>query len=292
MKHYQSHITRWKRNTLAFCVFILAVCCEDSINLDLPLGAERIVISGWITNLEEPYTVSVSRTVGFNDQTTDPGISGAEVYVLDRFSNRFDFVETNESGTYHSNASELVGTPGNAYVLHVNISGGSQYASAWEVLNAVSDLDTVFFDTAFDPELPITDPNAKVYFTKGAINDIPNVRNFYRWKMYINDTLKNKPEEIVIFDDKFTNGNVFETKVTDVFLKSGDKLKLEQWSLSQRAFDYYSLLISQISSDQIGPSTPPSTVKGNIFCLDDQEELVLGYFGASEITVKYAEVTP
>ena len=110
--------------------------------------------------------------------------------------------------------------------------------------------------------------------------------------MFVNDTLKNRPEEIVIFDDKFTNGNVFETKVTDIFLKSGDKLKLEQWSLTQQAYDYYSLLISQISSDQIGPSTPPSTVKGNIYCPSNPDELVLGYFGASEITVKYAEVNP
>jgi len=268
------------------------MCCEDSINLDLPVGSARVVISGWITNMEESHTVSVSRIVGFNDQTTNPGISGAEVYVLDRFSNRFDFTETNVTGIYKSNANELIGVTGNAYVLHVNIQGGSQYVSSWEVLNAVSELDTVFFDTSFDPQLPLTDPNAKIYLTKGSIRDIPNVRNFYRWKMYINDTLKNKPEEIVIFDDKFTNGNIFETKVTDVFLKSGDKLKLEQWSLTQQAYDYYSLLISQISSDQIGPNTPPSVLKGNILCLDNKDELVLGYFGASEITVKYAEVKP
>jgi len=292
LKQQYAHISNLIRNTVVTGLLVLLVCCEDSINLDLPLGSERIVISGWITNLEEPYTVSVSRTVGFNDQTTKPGISGAEVYVVDRFSNRYDFLETSHTGIYQSNQNEFKGTPGNAYILHVNIEDGSEYYSSWEVLNAVPDLDTVFFETFFNPELPITDPNSKVYFTKGSIDDIPVVRNYYRWKMYINDTLRSRPEELVIFDDKFTNGNVFETKVTDILLKSGDKLKLEQWSLSQGAFDYYSLLVSQIKNDQVGPNTPPSTVKGNIYCLGDPEELVLGYFGASEITVKYAEVSP
>jgi len=85
---------------------------------------------------------------------------------------------------------------------------------------------------------------------------------------------------------------LFETKVTEILLKSNDSLRLEHWSLSKRAFDYYTLLISQISNDQIGPSTRATAVRGNIRSLTDSEELVLGYFGASEIIVKRAKVTP
>ena len=93
MKNHHTYISNVYKCITVFGLLVLIVCCEDSINLDLPLGSERVVITGWITNLEESYSVSVSRTVGFNDQTTKPGISGAEVYVVDRFSNRYDFVE-------------------------------------------------------------------------------------------------------------------------------------------------------------------------------------------------------
>ena len=266
--------------------------CVDSVNLDLPLGTERIVIGGWITTNNEPYEISVTRTIGFNDQDSNSGISGAEVYVLNRLSERFDFLESNDKGVYKSVPNELLGQTGERYTLYVNLKNDSQYVSSSEFLQTVPELDTLFFGTSFDPVLPISDPDAKVFFAKGRIVDTPNVRNYYRWKMYINDTLRNKPEELVIFNDKFTNGNLFETKVTDILLKLNDSLRLEHWSLSKRAFDYYSLLISQISNDQIGPSTRATAVRGNMRSLTDPEELVLGYFGASDIIVKSAKVRP
>lgn len=271
-------------------VLVLLLGCEAPIDLELPEGQPRMVISGWVTTDQRAYTVSVTRTVGFNDNTTNPGISRAEVYVLDRSSSRYDFIESTDLGIYRSNPNEFTGIAGEAYQLHVKLPDGSEYISDREILQPVPSLDTVFFDTSFDPTLPITDPDAKVYFVKGSIADIPNVKNFYRWKMYINDTLKDKPEELVIFDDKFTDGNTFEAKVTDILLKNGDQLKLEQWSLTEGAFDFYSLLVSQISSDQIGPSTPPSAVTGNMRNINDPDDIVLGYFGASEVVVKTAEV--
>ncbi|MEQ9286503.1 MAG: DUF4249 domain-containing protein [Cyclobacteriaceae bacterium] len=271
-------------------IWALILGCEEPIDLVLPEGQPRVVISGWVTTDKRAYTVSVTRTVGFNDHTTDPGVTGAEVYVLDRSSRRYDFSESAKRGIYLSDPDQFTGVPGEAYQLYVNLPDGAEYVSNREILHSVPNLDTVFFDTSFDPTLPITDPDAKVYFVKGSIADIPNVKNFYRWKMYINDTLKDKPEELVIFDDKFTDGNTFEAKVTDILLKNGDQLKLEQWSLTEGAFDFYSLLVSQISSDQIGPSTPPSAVTGNMRNINDPDDIVLGYFGASEVVVKTAEV--
>lgn len=287
---FKTHISKC---ILAFFLGLMILsACVDTVNLHLPLGTERTVIGGWITTNDEPYFISVARTIAFNDQDSDPGVSGAEVYVLNRLSERFDFNESSKNGYYESDPNEFVGKEGERYTLYVNLKDGSQYVSSSEFLQAVPELDTLFFGTSFDPILPVSDPEAEVFFAKGRIIDTPNVRNYYRWKMYINDTLRNKPEEFVIFNDKFTNGNIFETKVTDVLLKSSDSLRLEHWSLSKRAFDYYSLLISQISSDQIGPSTRATAVRGNIRSLTDQEELVLGYFGASDVFVKGAKVRP
>ena len=282
----------WKSFLIGVFSSAFLISCVDSVDLDLPLGTERVVIGGWITTDNQPYEISVTRTIGFNDIDSDAEISGAEVYVLNRFSERFDFLESNKKGIYVSDPNEFLGETGERYTLYVNLKNGSRYVSASEFLQTVPELDTLFFGTSFDPVLPVSDPNAKVFFAKGRIVDTPVVRNYYRWKMYVNDTLRNKPEEFVIFNDKFTNGNLFETKVTEILLKSNDSLRLEQWSLSKRAFDYYSLLISQISNDQIGPSTRATAVRGNMRSLTDSEELVLGYFGASEIIVRGAKVIP
>ena len=271
-------------------IFFAFQACVYSVDLELPPGEERVVIGGWITTNKEPYVISVTRTVGFNDQKTDPGITGAEVYVLNRLSERFNFMESTKKGVYIYNLEELVGKAGEKYTLYVNLNDESQYVSSSELLQSVPELDTLFFGTSFNPELPISYPEAKVFFAKGRIVDTPFVRNYYRWKMFINDTLRNKPEEFVIFNDKFTDGNLFETKVTDILLKKNDSLRVEHWSLSKGAFDYYTLLISQISDDQIGPSTRATAIRGNIRSVSDSEELVLGYFGASEIIVKRAKV--
>ncbi len=266
--------------------------CEEPADLDLPLGEPRMVISGWITNKEEPYTVSVTQTIGFNDQSTDPGVEGAEVYVTDRLSRRFDFNPTTQKGIYQSDPNTLTGIPGEAYILHVVLPDGKEFVSEREVLQPVPKLDTVFYGTSFDPTLPITDPNAKVFFAKGTIEDIPDIRNFYRWKMYVNDTLKNLPGEVVIFNDKFTDGRTFELKVTDILMKEGDELRVEQLSLTESAYDYYALLIALLDNAQVGPNTPPSAIRGNIRCVGEPDELVLGYFGASQIIEKTIRIGP
>lgn len=261
--------------------------CEEIVNLDLPTGPERVVISGWITNEVQPYEIHITKTNAFDDQRPNPALSGAEVYVIDRLSVRYDFREIGETGIYVSDPRELVGQPGNAYTLHVILADGGEYVSKQETLHPVPALEPLSFDSFLDPITSV--PN---YFVKGFINDVADIRNFYRWRVFVNGDLKNRPEEIIVFSDKFTDGNRFENRAANISLAAMDTVYLEHRSLSEGAFDYYELLVSQTRSQFGGINTPPAIVHGNLSNISNESEVVLGYFGASEITTHQIIVNP
>ena len=264
--------------------------CEESVNLDLPKGTPRVVIGGWISDEAVPYRITVSQTIGFNDQETDPAIQARNVYVTDNFSNRYDFEHTQEQGVYESDPLDFVGVVGRRYTLHVIFFDETRFQSTTETLQKVSQLDTIFFEPSFDPEFVIDDPRASIFLIRGRIDDIPNVENYYQWKVYVNDTLRSRPEELIIFNDKFTDGNFFETRITNLFLKQKDTVRIEHSSISEQAFDFYSLLISQTQSNRVGPGSLPTPVVGNMGNVTNPQEMVLGYFGASQIQTRVAIV--
>lgn len=274
-------------STIYMCLFAATFSCEEIVRLELPDGEERIVISGWVTNEDAAYQVAITKTISFDDQRPNPGVTGAEVYVTDRIDIRYDFTEGEMLGVYESDPSVFRGIPGNAYVLHVILEDGTEYISAREVLNSVSTLEPITFSSFQDPISNI--PN---YFVKGVIDDVPSVRNFYRWKMFVNGTLRNTPDDIIIFNDKFTDGNRFENRASNITLSAQDEVFLEHWSMSEGAHDYYELLVSQTKLSFGGTNAPPSIVHGNLVNANDEDELVLGYFGASEITSQQINIDP
>ena len=282
--NFHSIIRKLKHVTLLVGIYLFS--CEEVVDLDLPTGEKLIVISGWITNQPGPYEVTITETIGFNNQNPNPGVGGAQVFTTDRLGIRYDFTETENVGVYRSDPDDLRGIPGNAYVLHVILEDGTEYASDQQVLNPVPDLEDVSIDSFLD--VINSEPN---FFVKGFILDEPSIRNFYRWRVFVNGNLQNTPDDLIVFNDKFTDGRRFENRADNILLNENDVVILEHWSLSEGAFRYYELLISQTKSDFGGTNTPPAIVHGNLSNINDNSETVLGFFGASEILNYDIEVT-
>jgi len=268
---------------LMIAISLMVLSCEDPVILDLPVGEEKLVVNGWITNEKIPYSIQLYKTIGFNDQSDFPPVSNAEVYITDRLSFRYDFVEIDQSGFYQSDTSSLQGKQGEAYILHIELEDGTIYQSEREVLNPLSEISNVSSDFFFDPGLSVDDIDAKIYFVQALINDISNVNNYYRWKITVNGILRNKPEELLLFDDKFTDGATFRIRASNVTMELNDVVVLEHRSLTQSAFVYFQQISSQLSSGLV-PNTPPAIIFGNIINVSDSTEVVLGYFGASAVS--------
>ncbi len=94
-------------------------------------------------------------------------------------------------------------------------------------------------------------------------------------------------ENIKLFSDEFNNGNsVNNLPVADVLLYSKEDIVVEvqQFSLSAKAYDYYSILKDIVDNNSSLNAPPPATLIGNMFNPSNSEEQVLGRFTASAVT--------
>jgi hypothetical protein len=271
-----------KRSYMFILVGVLFISCIDEIDLNLDSGPTKLVVFGWITNEVKPYKISVKFSNSFESLDPFPAFSGAEVYVLNEASERFDFFEQGESGTYYSKPENFIGMPGETYQLFV-VKDNKLYKSVVEKMNPLPPIEYAFISFLADPNEFEIGPEDENYFVSAFVVDDPDEDNYYRWKISVNDVLRNKSEELVLFDDQFTNGNDFKFDASNIVFTSSDEPKLLHMSLSKRAFEYYKLLKNQSDNSSLSPRIQPSILKGNMTNDNDPNELVLGYFGASEV---------
>lgn len=97
------------------------------------------------------------------------------------------------------------------------------------------------------------------------------------WRIRFNENFK-------IFSDKFSNGNLIDgLAVADVFLYSKEDIvvELEQFSLSESAYQYYKVLKDLVDNNGSINAPPPAALLGNMFNPNNTEEFVLGRFTAA-----------
>ncbi len=115
-------------------------------------------------------------------------------------------------------------------------------------------------------------------------SDPVGLGNYYRWKQYIDDDYQNKAENLTFASDEFVEGNpIFGISITES-VALGKKVKIEQLSISKRNFEYLDVLRSQTAFVGSIFDPPPAPIVGNIFNVNDSDEVVAGYFSASDIS--------
>ena len=103
-----------------FLIFIL-ISCEDVITPDLPTNEPILVVDAWLTNLNEPQKVVLSKTQDYLDSTISLGLSGASVFVNDDLGNNFEFIEGNRGEYVWTPVDSVssIGEVGTSFVLNI-----------------------------------------------------------------------------------------------------------------------------------------------------------------------------
>jgi len=263
---------RW----ILIIALISLLACKRDLGDDLPTPVIRLVVHGWVTDLSGPYTITVQSTGGVLGSPQIFNISNAEVKVIDNFGTVYDFLEV-APGIYQSGI-EFQGQIGARYFLEVITGDGRRYRSAVESLLPVAPIEAITCAVALGAnEQPGF--NLEVEFI-----DPPIVQNQYRWITYINDEPQNRPLQMRLGNDKLTDGDRQLVDLGFFLIQTGDQVVVEQRSLSEPSFDYLSLLITQAQGLGNTFSPNPALVVGNMYNVDNPNEVVLGYFGASAVT--------
>ena len=264
-------------------------CQEDIVT---PKGPARLVVEGWVTDQEGPFQVSLSETADFGARGSTPRVTGAQVSIEDDQGNNYLLDQEVEPGFYQTNFDSLAGVVDRSYRLQIMTPDGEQYASSWELLSPVPPIDTL--TTPFNPfigGLTTFNPFSLSIFVN--YTDPLGKGNFYRWKIYDDTVLFSGPKSLLLADDRIEDGNRRSLELNFIVNVNDPPrimIRVEQMSLSEGAYDFLSLLKSQILDLGEPFGVAPAPILGNIFNQNDPDQMILGYFGASSVTSKEIEI--
>lgn len=276
--------------TLALIAFVGTMSsCEDVI--DVKLNEENLDLVGveaYITTQDEP-TVFLYKTLQVDQDEAYPGISDAVVVIADDATppNQVTLVEdASRKGFYQVAPNDsYLGVAGREYTLKIQTPEVT--LTAKDKLNAVEPIDSI----AVFPSLR----GDKLFLAVFTFGEEPKgIGNFYKWDVFVNDTLIHDANRLAIASDEWVDGNYIsgleiytdfhdiDKSDTDRKLKLHDTVYVKQSSISGFSYKFYFQMMNQSSTGSLF-SVPPANIKSNFTSSDGKP--VLGVFAARDISV-------
>jgi hypothetical protein len=276
-----------KSITYIFFLFIglstFLSACEDPIELDLGAPVEQLVVDAVINQTSDTQFIYVSKSVAYLDNGAPKGYSVDSLGILDTSTLQFHKFTNRGNGVYYfvppsANTFQV----GKDYQLLVR-DGKNTYVSQSR-LNAPATIDS--FTYKFE-ELGRFGGAKGNYVTLWA-KDKKGKGDYYWFRLYRNDSLQAKAGDINIAIDNAFNqdgngdGELFIIPIRENFTsrpyKSGETAKIDILSITPEMYGYLNLIVTQLNNQGLF-AVPPSNIPGNIFCLNDPNTKVLGFFG-------------
>jgi hypothetical protein len=261
---------------------------------------ELLVVEGLITDKPGSSSIKLSKSFPLGIRNDANPVTGCTVTVIDDLGTSVSFRET-VKGTYMPPATFHAVT-GRSYTLHVNTNSdfeNNNFESVPMKMTPVPEIDSVYYEKLNLNEYNgiITQQGCQIYLNT---HDETNNCKYYRWEyaetweIILPYTVTNKICWVS------NNSNLINIKSTSVLAEdrinryplnyisnATDRLGVKysilvnQYSLSEDEYLYWEKL--QNFSEQVGGlyDMIPSVVPSNIFCSDDPNIKVMGYFSVS-----------
>jgi hypothetical protein len=235
--------------------------CEKVIDLKLKGSSPLLVIEGNIYDHAGPYTVTLTKSVNFDEPNEYPAVSGADVEISDNHGNS-EILHEENPGVYVT--SSLHGTPGYIYTLTVQVDDKTY--SATSTMQEVPDIESIYIENSGFT-------NEKVSTIK--FNDQVNVDNYYRVIQFINDTIQHDFHVFsdYLYDGKSISYSIFPQDI-DEELETGDKVTIWLESVDKGVYEYFRTA-NNTGNESASPANPTSNISNG----------ALGYFNACSVSI-------
>lgn len=305
---------------LAVIIITFLTGCIKPFEPEIDESVVCLNIDGSIIKGEEEQKIVISRSTSLKERKFDP-VYGCTVYVIDNLGNRFDFHDT-VPGIYTAKIEDAFLATGKSFQLHVIDFMERKYESDFVTIHENQPVDSLtrIFENKFTTELGTETDRYQFYIELKASE---SAAEFYRW--IVDETWEHhskylldyyfEPEDksiisIAIRDSLFVCYDQDTTKElylsTTMFMQKNQKKKIplhyislpsiklsvkyscmvHQYSLGEDAYNYWNHKRIDLMESGGMYTKQPSQVISNIRNIDDPDELVLGYFWASEKTQK------
>ena len=303
---------------LIVAVSVFAIACKEPYfpsveNKDI----HYLVVEGTISDGSSATTIRLSRTT---DLATRPKANEprAFVFVEDEAGNRYILPET-ESGTYSSVLKSLV--LNKKYRLHIRTSDAKEYLSDYETLKNTPAIDKVEWrrlSKGISIGVSTHDPEKKTRYYRWSYEDTWEFHSPQTSILdYINQRIVDRDMSIPIFkcwqssrlksilinstaklsDDVVTNFRLIDIPEGDWKISVMYSMLVKQYAMSEAEYLYWEKI--KKNTEDIGSifDPQPSEIPGNIHCITDPQEQVIGFVGAcsaveKRIYISNNEVSP
>jgi len=281
---------------------------------------KSIVVDALITDEKEDHKIIISQSTILSAPVWDP-VSNANVVVIDKGGNIFEFDESNsKKGVYEGKIDREYLVAGNAFKISFTTHEGLEYESAFEDMLACSEVDSIYYEVNneyYRAEGQGMERGVEFFLDVKADE---NFSSYYRWHIeeayeyhatwpierfwraewwHIEPDYKYftcyKSEPIFAIFSGTTahlNENVYMKQPLNFVNNKSQKLfyrysiLVKQMSISDKAHYYWEGLKDNNQTAGGLYNSQPVKVIGNVVCLSNPEEVVLGYFGVSSVKTK------
>jgi hypothetical protein len=296
-------------------VLILATACVEEYDPQVDRYEQLVVVDGMITNDEGPYQVKLSYSSNLHEPRVIP-LTGAGVIIRDS-QGHAEYLTEIEEGLYQTDPNGIKGTIGHLYQVEIQTPDGKIYRSSFENLPEPVELDRVYTEVEYQSAEEIYHDIAGLRFfidTKRANSN----ESFLMWglqatyeyqaefkvRYYFEGVLKPFPNHDSLMTcwlteripDIYTSRmdllneplirhfplHYVNTESRDLFIRYS--LLVRQYTMEKEAWTFWDRVREQ-NEEQGGLFTQqPYQIIGNITCLENPEEPVLGQFTAAGVS--------
>ena len=312
--------------------------CVDRYHLENEIKLEpKIVIDALITNKENSQCIVISLTTSPEFLRYTP-LSGCFVKITDDKGNIFEFNEkSSKKGYYYGTIPQEYFLTNSTFLLEFETPEGEKYVSTTEKLYPCPEVGLVYSEIEYRPtrEPNITEDGIQFYTD---FMGSESVGNYFRieltetWEYHSTFPITSYIDTNNVFHDlpiDYSRYTCYNTKkIDEIFLIKTNDLKLnqydrfplqfvndhsqrlmyrysllvEQFSLSESAYKYWSFLKENYDNDGMFGIQPLNALS-NIKNINKPNEEILGYFSVSQVKSKrffvnaildffYSEVVP
>ena len=299
---------RQVKSFILLSVLLLISSCITQFIPETDENQELLVVNGLISDQPEVNTIKLSKSLPLGRTNLAKPLEGCAVSITDDLDNLYNLTEQ-ESGTYVTDVSTFRGIIGRKYKLHIrtNSAYGNNYSyeSLSVEMKPVPPIDSIFYEKRIIPDdygfsmpqegcqiyLNTHDPNDNCKYYRWDFTETWEFRIPYtvpNWQCWFtnNSGLINIKNTTVLTEDRINRYPLnFISNKTDR-LKVKYSIMVNQYSLNKDEFDYWEKL--QTITEDVGSlyDITPAAIPSNIYCIENPNEKVLGYFSVSASSSK------
>jgi hypothetical protein len=304
------NIQQWPQFVIAMLLLGLGSCVDPYEPAVIRRDHQFLVVDGFI-NSSGPTVFQLSRTRNLNDQTAPPPEADAVVFVEEEQGRRLQLTNKG-AGTYAANHLPI--DAGKQYRLFIQTADGKEYASAFVPVKVSPPIDSVSWKVERDGvqiNVSTHDPQQQTrYYRWDYSETFEYTSALYSALEYVNGRVWTRSDNINrcwrtlpstdinigtsvrLSQDRIREAPLGFTRLPSVKFNYHYSILVRQYAQTQQAYQYWETL--KKNTENIGSlfDPLPTQLTGNITCLTDTREPVLGFVSAGAVAEKRIFIRP